>query len=130
MNTELANTMSLKKQCTFTIFDSWVKLTDIIRSMNLTTKQKQHLKGLAHSLKPVVTIGNKGLTPSVIEEIHHALRHHELIKIKIPAGEKSLKQSLIEEICESTQSMSIGLTGRMSIVFRQKEKSESKFTSI
>ncbi|PKH98755.1 ribosome assembly RNA-binding protein YhbY, partial [Shewanella sp. 11B5] len=30
--------------------------------MNLTTKQKQHLKGLAHSLKPVVLLGGNGLT--------------------------------------------------------------------
>ncbi len=31
-------------------------------TMNLSTKQKQHLKGLAHPLKPVVMLGNNGLT--------------------------------------------------------------------
>jgi len=37
--------------------------------MNLSTKQKQHLKGLAHSLKPVVLLGANGLTEAVLAEI-------------------------------------------------------------
>ena len=48
--------------------------------MNLSTKQKQHLKGLAHPLKPVVMLGNNGLTEGVLAEIEQALGHHELIK--------------------------------------------------
>ena len=50
--------------------------------MNLSTKQKQHLKGLAHSLKPVVLIGANGLTEAVLAEMSVALDHHELIKVK------------------------------------------------
>ncbi|STW81867.1 RNA-binding protein YhbY [Klebsiella pneumoniae] len=51
-------------------------------TMNLSTKQKQHLKGLAHPLKPVVMLGNNGLTEGVLAEIEQALGHHELIKVK------------------------------------------------
>ena len=36
---------------------------------NLSTEQKQHLKGLAHPLKPVVMLGNNGLTEGVLAEI-------------------------------------------------------------
>ena len=50
--------------------------------MNLNKKQIQHLKGLAHSLKPVVMLGANGLTEAVVAEIDYALNHHELIKIK------------------------------------------------
>lgn len=49
--------------------------------MNLSTKQKQHLKGLAHPLKPVVLLGSNGLTEGVLAEIEQALEHHELIKV-------------------------------------------------
>ena len=48
--------------------------------MNLSTKQKQHLKGLAHPLKPVVLLGSNGLTEGVLAEIEQALEHHELIQ--------------------------------------------------
>ena len=53
--------------------------------MKLNNKQKQHLKGLAHPLKPVVMLGNNGLTEGVLAEIELALEHHELIKVKIAA---------------------------------------------
>ncbi|MCL0340909.1 YhbY family RNA-binding protein, partial [Escherichia coli] len=56
--------------------------------MNLSTKQKQHLKGLAHPLKPVVMLGNNGLTEGVLAEIEQALGHHELIKVKIASEDR------------------------------------------
>ncbi|SUG72357.1 RNA binding protein [Salmonella enterica subsp. enterica] len=43
-------------------------------TMNLSTKQKQHLKGLAHPLKPVVMLGNNGLTEGVLAEIETSVR--------------------------------------------------------
>ena len=49
--------------------------------MKLSNKQKQFLKGLAHSIKPVVQLGANGLTEGVVAEIDHALSHHELIKV-------------------------------------------------
>ena len=59
--------------------------------MNLSTKQKQHLKGLAHPLKPVVMLGNNGLTEGVLAEIDQALTHHELIKVKIATEDRETK---------------------------------------
>lgn len=59
--------------------------------MNLSTKQKQHLKGLAHPLKPVVLLGSNGLTEGVLAEIEQALEHHELIKVKSPPKIAKLK---------------------------------------
>ncbi len=59
--------------------------------MTLSNKQKQYLKGLAHSLKPVVQLGNNGLTEGVLAEIDVAITHHELIKVKIPTDDKEEK---------------------------------------
>ena len=59
-------------------------------TMNLSTKQK-HLKGLAHPLKPVVMLGNNGLTEGVLAEIEQALEHHELIKVKIASEDRDTK---------------------------------------
>ena len=58
--------------------------------MNLSNKQKQYLKGLAHSLKPVIQLGNNGLTEGVLAETDIALNHHELIKVKVPTDDLSL----------------------------------------
>jgi Flp pilus assembly protein TadB len=49
-------------------------------TMNLSTKQKQHLKGLAHPLKPVVMLGNNGLTEGETG-FHFPLRYFVYIGI-------------------------------------------------
>lgn len=45
---------------------------------SLTNPQKRQLKALAHPRKPVVIIGDNGLTDAVMQEIEIALDHHEL----------------------------------------------------
>ena len=37
--------------------------------MSLTPFQKRYLRGLAHSLSPIVMLGQKGVTPNVINEL-------------------------------------------------------------
>lgn len=53
----------------------------------LNTIQKNHLKTLAHHLQPVVMVGANGLTEAVLREAEQALLHHELLKIRVNAGE-------------------------------------------
>ena len=40
--------------------------------------QRKYLRGAAHSLKPVILIGQKGFTPEVLQSAEAALDHHEL----------------------------------------------------
>lgn len=96
--------------------------------MKLTNKQIRYLKGEAHAKKPVVTVGMKGVTKSLIEEIDGALNAHELIKIKLPAGPKEDKKSLCEELSTPNKATIIGLTGRTLIMFRQKSTENSKYS--
>ena len=70
--------------------------------MNLSNKQKQYLKGLAHPLKPVVQLGNNGLTEGVLAEIENALSFHELIKVKVPSDDKEEKQMIMDAIVGET----------------------------
>ena len=50
--------------------------------MELTAKQKQYLRGLAHPQKPLVQIGTKGIQDSVVEQISEQLSAHELVKVR------------------------------------------------
>lgn len=51
--------------------------------MNLTSKQRAHLRKLAHHLKPVVLIGTDGVTPPVLDSILDAFNTRELLKVKL-----------------------------------------------
>lgn len=86
--------------------------------MNLTTKQKQFLKGLAHDKKPVVQLGNNGLTEGVVAEIENALNHHELIKVKIPTDDRDEKQLIADAIVRETQSNKIQIIGHTLVLYK------------
>jgi len=89
--------------------------------MSLNKKQIQYLKGLAHSLKPVVLLGSNGLTEAVIAEIDFALNHHELIKVKIPTDDRETKGLIVDAICRETEATKVQLIGKTLIVYRQSE---------
>lgn len=90
--------------------------------MNLSTKQKQHLKGLAHSLKPVVMLGNNGLTEGVLVEIEQTLDHHELIKVKIASDDRATRALIVEAIVRETNACTVQITGKTLVLYRPTEE--------
>jgi len=89
--------------------------------MSLSQKQIRHLRSLAHHLKPVVWVGQHGLSDNVIEEVRIALDAHELIKVKL-AAEKAERNKMIETIVEATHSALIQHIGQMAVLFRRNEE--------
>ena len=89
--------------------------------------QKKFLKGLAHALKPVVFIGQKGLSGSLIGSIHEALNTHELIKVKfIEFKEKQQKADVAEVIEAEARCRLVGIVGHMAIFYRQQPDPEKR----
>jgi len=86
--------------------------------MNLNNKQKQHLKGLAHALKPVVMLGNNGLTEGVLAEIELALAHHELIKVKIASEDRETKILIVDAIVRETGANNVQVIGSTLVLYR------------
>ncbi|EKN4688312.1 ribosome assembly RNA-binding protein YhbY [Yersinia ruckeri] len=86
--------------------------------MNLNNKQKQHLKSLAHPLKPVVMLGNNGLTEGVLAEIEQTLEHHELIKVKITAEERETKSLIADAIVRETGAANVQIIGNILVLYR------------
>ena len=84
----------------------------------MNDRQKRHLRGLAHALKPVVMIGNKGLTDTVLAEIDTALAHHELIKVKLSGADKATKQLFLDKITHQHHAVLINIVGHTAILYR------------
>ncbi|RIZ65183.1 MAG: ribosome assembly RNA-binding protein YhbY [Methylococcales bacterium] len=87
--------------------------------MNPTDKKK--LRADAHTLKPVVTIGQSGLTAPVLAEIELALDHHELIKVKIRA-ERDSRKLISEQIHNETGAEIIQSIGQVVVIYRLNPK--------
>lgn len=86
--------------------------------MSITSKQKKFLRAKAHPLNVVVTIGAKGLTQPVKDEIELALEKHELIKLKLPAIDKPDKRAILDNLSDALNAHQIQLIGRVGILYR------------
>ena len=90
--------------------------------MNITKTQQKFLRSKAHHLKPVLWIGQNGLTDSVTAEIETALDHHELIKIKLRVGDRELRNKTVAEICQATHSTQVQSIGNIVSIYRRNDK--------
>jgi RNA-binding protein len=90
--------------------------------MALNVKQRKHLKALAHHRKPVVQVGNAGITAAVIKEIELALGHHELLKIRLQGVEREARTEMLKKICKATGADAVQEIGRMAVIYRPAEK--------
>jgi len=82
--------------------------------------QKKHLRGLAHNIKPVVYIGQKGITDTVVRSVDEALNSHELIKVKfVDFKEKGHKKQIADAIEQQTGGEIVGMIGHTVILFRR-----------
>lgn len=90
--------------------------------MTLTNKQRQYLKGMAHSLKPVVLLGQHGLTEGVLAEIDLALNFHELIKVKVAAEDREVKKLIMDAIVRETSAVNVQSIGHILTLYRASEE--------
>jgi RNA-binding protein len=88
----------------------------------LAEAQKTQLRRLAHSLKPIVLIGNAGLTGNVLAELDQALAHHELLKTRIKTEERLERDAIIEQICEHLSAHLIQRIGHVAVLYRPNPK--------
>ena len=89
--------------------------------------QTKYLRGLAHGLKPVVFIGQKGVTDALIASIEQAFDRYELIKIKfIDFKEKRQKKEIAEAIEVKTDCLLAGMIGHVAIFYRQHDDPEKR----
>ena len=84
----------------------------------LSERQRRHLRGLAHPLKPVVRLGNAGLTDAVARETVRALADHELIKVKAPGGDREARDALFEALAARTASALVHRIGNVAVLYR------------
>lgn len=86
--------------------------------LNLTVAQRLELKGRAHSLNPVVIIGNAGLSPAVLDEIERSLKSHDLLKIRVMNDDREARTAMQEEICAKLDAGAVQHIGKILVIYR------------
>lgn len=86
--------------------------------LELSSQQRRALRAAAHPLHPVVLIGDRGLTDTVLGEIDRNLTAHELIKVRVAGAERATREAMLAEICETLSCAAVHHLGRTLIIYR------------
>jgi RNA-binding protein len=90
--------------------------------MPLSSNQKRFLRGIAHTLAPVIMVGQKGVTPALLKEFDGALAHHELVKVKLSDADREDRAETIEVLREASKSEVVQTIGRVASFYRRNPK--------
>jgi len=86
--------------------------------MPLKPSQKRYLRGLAHSLKPVIMVGNKGVSEALLAEFSIALDDHELIKVKLAGDDREERAAQISKLGEAGHAELVQSIGKVACFYR------------
>lgn len=97
-------------------------MSELHTPISLSSQARSALRGAAHSLRPVVLIGDQGLTPAVIKEIELALNAHELIKVRAGSQERDERNAMLGQICDELGCAPVHHLGKTLILYRPGKK--------
>ena len=89
--------------------------------MELSEKQKKHLRRLAHPFHPIVTLGNAGLTEGVVGELDRALDDHELVKVSARVGERDARNEALATLAARTSAQLVQRIGHVGVFYRRRK---------
>lgn len=86
--------------------------------LDITSQERSALRSAAHPLRPVVMIGDKGLTDAVLKEIDGNLKAHGLIKVRVAGHERDDREQMLEAICDQLSCAAVHHLGKILILHR------------
>lgn len=94
--------------------------------MDLTSKQRAQLRGLANSLDTIVHIGKDGLGENLVKQANDALEARELIKCKVLENSEHTAREAAEALAKVTRSEVVQVIGTKFVLYRQSHHKEKK----
>jgi len=96
--------------------------------LNLTPVERSALRAEAHGLKPIVMVGEAGLTPAVMKEIELGLDSHGLIKVRVFGDDREARIEMYETICAELDAAPVQHIGKLLVLYRPKKDAEKTAT--
>ena len=95
--------------------------------MELTSKQRAQLRGLANSLDVIVHIGKDGISENLVKQADEALEARELIKCRVLENSLYTAREACDELSRLTRSEQVQVIGTKFVLYRQnRDKSKQK----
>ena len=92
--------------------------------MDLTSKQRAQLRGLANNIDTILHIGKDGIGDNLIRQADDALEARELIKGKVPENSMLSAREGAEELARATRSQVVQVIGTKFVLYRETHSKE------
>ena len=86
--------------------------------MELTSKQRAQLRGLANSLDPIVHIGKDGINDNLVKQAEDALEAREIIKCRVQDNSMLTSREAAEDLSQRTRSEVVQVIGTKFVLYR------------
>lgn len=94
--------------------------------MELTSKQRAQLRGLANGINTIVHIGKEGIGENLIRQANDALEARELIKCKVLENSMLTPREACEQLSRLTRSEQVQVIGTKFVLYRESHSKEKK----
>jgi RNA-binding protein len=94
--------------------------------MDLTSKQRSQLRGLANSIDTIVHIGKDGITDNLVKQANDALEARELIKCRVLENSMLSPREACDALAQRTRSESVQVIGTKFVLYRQQPDKDKR----
>ena len=94
--------------------------------MDLTSKQRAQLRGLANGIDTILHVGKDGLGDNLIKQADDALEARELIKGRVLENSLLSAREAAEELAQRTRSQVVQVIGTKFVLYRPTHKKDKK----
>ena len=94
--------------------------------MDLTSKQRAQLRGLANSIDTIVHVGKDELGDNLIKQADDALEARELIKCKVLENSMLTAREAADALARATRSEVVQVIGTKFVLYRQSHNKDKK----
>lgn len=98
--------------------------------MSLSANQRREYRAIAHNLKPVIIVGDKGFSEGLQQELDRALNDHELIKVKIATTDRDVRKDAVDELCRLTGAELVQSIGKIAVILRRAKQPNPKLSNL
>ena len=94
--------------------------------MELTSKQRAQLRGIANTIDTIVHIGKDGITDNLVKQANDALEAREIIKCKVQENSMYTAREACDELSRLTRSEQVQVIGTKFVLYRQSHDKNKK----
>lgn len=94
--------------------------------MELTSKQRAQLRGMAATMDTILHVGKDGISDNFIKQADDALEARELIKGRVLENSMYTAREAAEELSVATRSEVVQVIGSKFVLFRYQHKKDKR----